>query len=109
VCKQELATATKGVAAGRELGQSWCAQKGSRGGEQGRGRGGATRGSRSSRRWSDGGSTTAAARCSTPAAGSSRGAEGGQRKKKGGRGPKDLCAKLKDSRDLSVNKNFPLI
>jgi hypothetical protein len=37
------------------------------------------------------------------------GRRGGQRKKKGGRGPKDLCAKLKDSRDLSVKQNFPLI
>jgi hypothetical protein len=79
------------------------AEEGSRGGEQGWGREGATRGSRPSRRWSGGGSTMAVARCSAPAAESSRGAEGGQRKKKGGRGPKDLCAKLKDYRDLSVN------
>jgi hypothetical protein len=26
-----------------------------------------------------------------------------------GRGPKGLCAKLKDSRELSVKQNFPLI
>jgi hypothetical protein len=51
----------------------------------------------------------ATVRGSAPAAESSRGAEGGQRKKKGGRGPKDLCAKLKDSRDLLLKQNFLLI
>jgi hypothetical protein len=85
------------------------AEEGSRGGKQGRGREGATRGSSPSRRWSGGGSTMAAAWCSAPAVESSRGAEGCQRKKKGGRGPKDLCAKLKDSRGLSVKQNFPLV
>jgi hypothetical protein len=85
------------------------AEEGNRGGEQGRGREGATRGSHPSRRWSGGGSTTVAVRCSASTAENSRGAEGGQRKKKGGRGPKDLCAKLNDSRGLSVKQNFPLI
>jgi hypothetical protein len=85
------------------------AEEGSKEGEQGRGRGKKTCGGRPSRRWSHGGSTAMVARCSAPAAGSSRGAEGGQRKKKGRRGPKDLCAKLKDFRGLSVKQNFSLI
>jgi hypothetical protein len=61
------------------------AEEGSKEGEQGWGRERATRGGRSSRRWSGGGSTAATGRCSAPAAGSSRGAEGARgRRKEGG-------------------------
>jgi hypothetical protein len=59
-----------------------------------------------------GGDGRAAARggSSAPAAeAGSRGAEGVQRKKGEGKGPKDLCAKLKDLRGLTVKQKFPLI
>jgi hypothetical protein len=61
------------------------AEEGSKEGERRRGRERATRGGRSIRRWSGGGSTAATGRCSAPVVGSSRGAEGARgRRQEGG-------------------------
>jgi hypothetical protein len=72
-----------------------CAEEGSRGGEQGRGRERATRGSRPSRRWSGGGSTATAARCPALAAEGAEQSSMCQRRKKeeGGGGSEGLIWK----------------
>jgi hypothetical protein len=77
-----------------------CAEEGSRGGEQGQGRERATHGSRPSRRWSGGGSTATAARCSAPAAEEARGQRGARGRRRGG--PGGLFENFKNLRDLSV-------
>jgi hypothetical protein len=70
-----------------------------------RGRGRGTLGSYPSRRWSGGGSTMAAARCSAPAAGGrgqSRAARARGRRRDW-RGPGGLFGNLRNVRDFSVN------
>jgi hypothetical protein len=86
------------------------AEEGSRGGEQGWGKERTTCGGHPSRRWSSGGGRAVARGEAL------RRRQGGQSRatcargrRREGRGPKDLCAKLNDPRDLSVKQNFPLI
>jgi hypothetical protein len=67
-CKQELATAARAWRPADGSGMRG-AREGSRGGEQGWGRGRTTRGGRSSRRWRGGGSRAAAKGVALPAAG----------------------------------------
>jgi hypothetical protein len=55
------------------------------------------------------GSTAAVARGSAPAVEEAGAQRGARVRRREGRGPKDLCAKLKVPRDLSVKQNFPLI
>jgi hypothetical protein len=78
------------------------AEEGSRGGEQGRGRGRGTRGSYPSRRWSGGGSTMAAARCSAPAAGGQSKVARARGRRREGMGLGGLFGNLRNLRDLSV-------
>jgi hypothetical protein len=77
------------------------AEEGSRGGEQGRGKERTTRGGHPNRRWSDGGGRAAAKgeALRRRLGGQSRAARARGRRREG-RGPKDLCAKLKDPRGL---------
>jgi hypothetical protein len=85
-------------------------EEGSRGGEQSRGRERTTRGGHPSRRWSGGGGRAAARgeALRRRQTGQNRAARARGRRRDG-RGPKDLCAKLRDSKDLSIKQNFPLI